>query len=98
MLILGAYLIFPSTRAKKLMCHSVRQPLCDDPLNRQTTATQTQMIIKVFAIEDFNLVVEETSTILHYFSKPPNILPIAILKKNFTDINQDTIKGVFRPT
>ena len=56
------------------------------------------MIIKVFVIEDFNLIVEETSTILRYFSKPPNILPIAILKKNFMDINQDTIKGVFRPT
>lgn len=81
------------------MRHSVRQPLLDDPLNGQTTATQTQMIIKIFVIEDFNLVVEETSTIcVTYRTNPPNILPIAILKKNFMDINQDTIKGVFRPT
>ena len=53
------------------MRHSVRQPLLDDPLNGQTTATQTQMIIKMFVIEDFNLVVEETSTILRYFSNKP---------------------------
>ena len=78
------------------MRHSVRQPLLDDPLNGQTTATQTKMIIKMFVIEDFNLVVEETSTIcVTYRTNPPNILPIAILKKNFMDINQDTIKRRF---
>lgn len=71
MLILSAYFIFPSTRAQKLMRHSVRQLLLDDPLNGQTTATQTQMIIKMFVIEVFNLVVEETSTILRYFSNKP---------------------------
>ena len=71
MLILSAYFIFPSTRAQKLMRHSVRQPLLDDPLNGQTTATQTQMIIKMFVIEDSNLVVEETNTILRYFSNKP---------------------------
>lgn len=81
------------------MRHSVRQPLLDDPLNGQTTATQTQMIIKMFVIEDFNLVGKRRVQFCVTFrTNPPNILPIAILKKNFMDINQDTIKGVFRPT
>ena len=78
------------------MRHSVRQPLLDDPQNGQTTATQTQMIIKMFVVEDFNLVVEETSTILRYFSnKPTKHFANCDFKKNFMDINQDTIKRRF---